>query len=173
VERDVFYGFVNELMHFPRRELFTEDTPAPPSNLSPVVATLRYVWFIIVVGSALTLVRSVLPVHGCLPMLLSYLWCRLQPATMKLNLPFVNAKVSVRSYPLILAGIHFLMGQGIASDFVAILLGHVFCYTMHVRRRERLAVGLRIFDVPLMAYGALRRLHLWQFERMRQQGRIF
>jgi hypothetical protein len=173
-ELDVFYGFTNDVMYFPRQELFTEDTPASASGrFSPIVSTLRYVWFLFVNGAVLVAVDLFLVrVRGCLPMLLAYVWCRLQPATLKLSLAVVNAKVSVRSYPLLLAAIHFLMGQGLVSDVLAVLLGHLFCYTLHLRRRDCGEWGLRVFDVPLRVYSAVRQLHLRQFEQLRRQGRF-
>ncbi len=173
IELDVFHGFTNDVMYFPRQELFAEDLPPPVSGrFSPLVSTIRYVWFLFVVGVNLVVVDVCLVhVRGCLPMALAYVWCRLQPASAQVALPF-GAKVSARSYPILLAGIHFLMGQGLISDTVAVLIGHAFCYTLHVRRDDYLELGLRVFDVPIVVYARAKRLRLRRFERMRQQGRI-
>ena len=174
VEVDVFYGLSNDVMYFPRRELFTENNAPSDGRSSPIVSSLRYLWFLLVYGVLLVLTNIlVVRTHGCLPMLLSYVWCRLQPASTKLGLPFVSTKVSVRSYPIILCGIHFLMGQSLVPDIVAILLGQIFCYTFHVRRHERADLGRLLFDVPLFVYRAVKRSYLWRFDQLRQQGRLF
>ena len=173
VEADVFYSFSNDVMYFPRRELFTENNAPADGRSSPVVSSMRYMWFLLVYGVMLVVANSLLvSTRGCLSMLLSYVWCRLQPKSALIALPFVNTKVSVRSYPLVLIGMHFLMGQQLVSDLVAVVLGHVFCYTLYVRRRDYGDAGRRVFDVPVGLYAAVKRSYMSQFDRLRQEGRV-
>jgi hypothetical protein len=169
----VFDEFAYAAFPPPRGALYSDDSVAPNCPRDSAVTLLRFLRFL-AVSSLLALPFYLLLsplVHGNMAvMLLLYVTCRLQEPRAVMALPF-DLNVRARYFPFGMMAINVLMGRGVATDIVAVLIGHFFVYTLKMRRTEYLSVGLSLYDPPRSWFRLVKRLRMRRLEKMRERGK--